>query len=316
MRFIRLVPIVILLSVFYAGCSPSSTTPEQLQPKTWKLLAGASASQEAYQGLQFYPASLTIDAVDTVTWAAPTGEPHTITFLGNRTSLPPPTDPSAPAPAGGTTYDASTYTSSGFILLGKNYSLTFPTPGTYKYYCLIHGGMSGTITVQQAGAAYPQSQGQYDAAGQASLANDLSQAAGSVALFPYASGGPHLAAGIAPGLNAAPPASSTVVRFLDSTDITNNTVTVAVGATITWTNLSNNFPHTVTFGVAGQPFPVLNPFSPPSGGSTYDGSALTNSGVMPPGQSYSLTFTKAGSYPYHCIFHDDTESMVGTVIVR
>lgn len=93
-------------------------------------------------------------------------------------------------------------------------------------------------------------------------------------------------------------------------------VTVAVGSTVTWTNLSNNEPHTVTFAPAGAPFPALNPFSPPSGGNTYDGTALVNSGVLQPGKSFSLTFTKAGTYTYHCIFHDDTENMIGTVIVQ
>ncbi|MDQ2680517.1 MAG: plastocyanin/azurin family copper-binding protein [Candidatus Eremiobacteraeota bacterium] len=282
---------------------------------TWKLTAGASGSQESYQGLQFYPSALTIDAGDTVTWTFPSGEPHTVTFLGNRASLPPPTDPSVPAPAGGNTYDGITYTSSGFVLLGKTYSLTFPTPGTYKFYCLIHGWMSGTITVQPARAAYPQAQSQYDAVGQTAITNDLSQSAASVSLFPYAAGGPHLAAGISPK-SAPPPATSTVVRFLDGPNVTSNTVTVSVGTTVTWTNLSNNFPHTVTFGAVGQPFPTLSPFGPPSGGSTYDGSMLTNSGVIPPAQSYSLTFVKAGTFPYHCLFHDDTENMLGTVIVQ
>ena len=134
--------------------------------------------------------------------------------------------------------------------------------------------------------------------------------------FPYAPGGPHLAAGISFGLNHAPPASSTVVRFLDAPNTGQNTVTVALGTTVTWTNLSNNFPHTVTFGKAGQPFPKLNPFAPPSGGPTYDGSTITNSGVIPPGASYALTFTKQGTFIYHCLFHDDTENMIGTVIVQ
>ena len=60
----------------------------------------------------------------------------------------------------------------------------------------------------------------------------------------------------------------------------------------------------------------MDPFSPPSGGTTYDGSALVNSGPLMPGQSFSLTFTKAGTYTYHCLFHDDTENMIGTITVQ
>ena len=47
----------------------------------------------------------------------------------------------------------------------------------------------------------------------------------------------------------------------------------------------------------------------------YDGTTLVNSGVLGPTQSFSLKFTKAGTYTYHCIFHDDTENMIGTVVV-
>ncbi|MDQ6826947.1 MAG: hypothetical protein M3Z14_07100, partial [Candidatus Eremiobacteraeota bacterium] len=105
------------------GCGGGSSTPPT-SPVGWSLIAGSSAQQEALQGLQFYPNSITINAGDTITWTFPTGEPHTVTFLGPRPSPPPPTDPTAPMPAGGTTYDGSTYTSSGFVLLGKTYALT------------------------------------------------------------------------------------------------------------------------------------------------------------------------------------------------
>ncbi len=316
---------ILAFALAAAGCTGATTTstaaPPAAGPLTWTLQAGASSTQEAYQGLQFYPTSITIDAGDSVTWTFPAGEPHTVTFLGNRTSLPPPNDPSVPAPAGGSTYDGTVYTSSGFKLLGQAYTLMFSKPGAYKYYCLLHGGlrggMDGTITVQAAGAPYPTAQSQYTSAGQAMISSDLANAAASINQFPYPIGGPHLAAGIAPGLNAAPPATSTVVRFLDSKSAASNqSVTIPIGATVSWTNLSNNFPHTVTFGIVGQPFPKLPPFAPPSGGTTYDGTAVTNSGVMMPGQSYSLTFTKSGTYTYHCLFHDDTENMIGTVVVK
>lgn len=307
---------------FIAGCtgSTTNTTPPAPSAMTWTLQAGASSAHEADQGLQFYTTSITIDAGDSITWGFPAGEPHTVTFLGNRKSLPPPTDPTVPIPAGGSIYDGSTYTSSGFKLLGGSYTLTFPKPGAYKYYCLLHGGlrggMVGSITVQSAGAHYPRAQKQYTSAAQDMISSDLANAAASINEFPYRVGGTHLAAGIAPKLNTGPPSTSTVVRFLDSKSSSDQSVAIAVGATITWTNLSNNFPHTVTLGVAGRRFPNLPPFSPPSGGTTYDGTVVTNSGPLFPGQSYSLTFIKAGTYTYHCLFHDDTENMIGTVSVR
>lgn len=60
----------------------------------------------------------------------------------------------------------------------------------------------------------------------------------------------------------------------------------------------------------------MSPFSPASGPRSYDGTQPVNSGVLFPGQSFSLTFTKAGTYTYHCLFHDDTEHMVGTIVVQ
>lgn len=299
------------------GGGTQANPPQPQQPQTWQVQAGTSAQSEAYQGLQFYPGAITIDAGDTVTWAFPSGEPHTVTLLGPKASPPPPNDPSVPVPAGTSTYDGSTYTSSGFLLGGKSYSLRFTKAGTYKVYCLIHGGMEQTITVQPAGTAYPKTQSALTAQATSSEQSDLQVAANALPQFPYTTGGTHIAAGISYGLNTAnPPPSSSVVRFLDGTALSDTTTTVAAGTTVTWTNLSSNLPHTVTLGIAGQPFPQMDPFSPPSGPSSYDGTQAVNSGVLFPGQSFSLTFTKAGTYSYHCLFHDDTENMIGTIVVQ
>ncbi len=309
-------------SLFLAACSGGTVSAPPAQPShtpqlhAWRTQAGASANEEAYQGLQFYPNALTVDAGDTVIWSFPAGEPHTVTLLGPRSSPPPPNDPSVQQPAGGVTYDGSTYTSSGFLAAGQTYSLTFTKPGVYTVYCLIHGGMMQTITVQPAGTAYPQTQADVDSKGSSMIQSDMRIAANAVTEFPYGPGGTHVAAGISAGLaNANPPSSASVVRFVDGKSL-EPTTTVPVGGTITWTNLSSNLPHTVTFPVAGQNAPAMPPFSPPAGPTSYDGTQLVNSGVMMPGQSFSLTFTKAGTYTYYCLFHDDLEKMIGTVVVQ
>lgn len=67
-------------------------------------------------------------------------------------------------------------------------------------------------------------------------------------------------------------------------------IEVAVGTTVTWTN-DDSVPHTVT----GTDQTVIK------------------SPVINPGQSYSVTFDKAGSYDYHCEFH---AGMKGTVVVK
>ncbi len=306
-------------AVAAAGCSGGSATLDpQVKPASWHVQAGAASGAQAFQGLNFYPSStLTIDSGDTVTWSFPAGEPHTVSLLAAGQTVPSPTDPNDAKPAGGKTYDGTAFTSSGFKLSGGTYSLQFVKPGTYKVYCLIHQPeMEQTIVVQAAGAPYPHPQSYYDAAGASASAKDLAAAATSVAEFPYAAGSLRLAAGIAPGSAGASPATSTVMRFLATGDVTNQTTVVAAGSSVTWTNLSNNSPHTVTFAPVGQAFPALDPFSPPSGGHVYNGTNLVNSGPLLPGQSYSITFPVAGTYEYHCIFHDDTENMISTLIVR
>lgn len=305
----------LLLAACNGGTNPIER-PAPAGPTAWSIQAGGSEQNEAVQALNFYPSTITIDAGDSVTWKYPAGEPHTVTFLGPKASPPPPTDPSVPAPAGGSTYDGSTYTSSGFMLGGKTYTLTFPKAGTYTYYCLIHGEMVAKVVVQPKGSLYPKTQGAVDNDIATALSADLKSASDAVTKFPYTAGGAHLAAGIAPGLGQPPLTAASVVRFLDGDALSDTSVTVAAGTAITWTNLDTNDPHTVTFAPAGQPFPTMDPFSPPSGGNTYDGTTLVNSGPLFPGQSFTLTITKPGTYTYHCLFHDDTENMIGTVVVQ
>lgn len=300
------------------GERPPAVNPAPL-PTQWRINAGASSNAQAYQGLQFYPQTITVNAGDVVTWTFASAEFHTVTFLGKgQATPPPPTHPNAAQPAGGTTYNGSSYTSSGFLSSGAPYSLTFTQPGTYTYYSILNQPeMRGTIVVNAAGTPYPTTFAAYSSQATAQVSSDLQAATAAVAQFPYTPGGMHLAAGISPGLAGAPPARSTVLRFLVDTNVADSTLTVPAGSTVTWTNQANNALHTVTFPIAGQPLPPLPnvPFTPPIGGSTYDGTQLTNSGVLMPAQSYSLTFTKAGTFTYYCLF-DDAEGMIGTIIVH
>jgi plastocyanin len=91
------------------------------------------------------------------------------------------------------------------------------------------------------------------------------------------------------------------------------TITIDVGDTVTWT-IASAEPHTITFLSGAQP---LAPTSPqalaPAGGSTYDGTGFVSSGLLFQGKTYSLTFTKPGTYTYVCTIHP---GMQGTVVVQ
>lgn len=313
-RFV-MVPIVF---GFLTGCGGSNVagTPPPPVPIIWTSMSGATSAQEDLHGFAFYPSSMTINEGDTIMWAFPVPhEPHTVTFpIAGQ--LPPPGPPDQ-MPAGGSTYDGTTRVSSGVLMAGQTYSLTFPKAGSYYFFCTLHqprAHMEGTIVVQRAGSAYPVLQGAYSAQASAAIAADLAGAGASILTFPYPPGGPHLAAGIASGLAAGPTVPGTVFRFLDGATTASN-VTVSVGTTVVWTNQANNAQHNVVFPIAGQLPPAGPPNVPPAGGSTYDGTAYASSGALQPGQSYSLTFTKVGTYKYYCLFHDDS-GMVGTVTVQ
>ncbi len=309
------VGLIFVLALVACGGGTAGGPPAD-PPQTWSVATGGSQSAEAIQALDFYPNAITIHSGDTVTWTNSTSIPHTVSIP--QAGQTPPPGPANPAQVGGNVFDNSAYISSGLITKGKTYSVLFTRPGTYAYYCLVHPPeMTGTIVVLPPGDPLPMTQMQYAAEASADLATDLQAGVNSIQLFEYAAGGTHVAAGMAPGLAGSKPAQATVVRFLDSTDATANNVTVPVGTTVTWTNESNNVPHTVTFPAVGQPPPAGPPDQvPPSGGTTYDGTALTNSGVIPPGKSYSLTFTAAGTFTYYCLFHDGPTGMIGTVTVQ
>lgn len=305
-----------------AGCNSSTTTPTPgptpiAAPLAgWHVIAGSQDSTEAFQALPFYPSTITIDAGDTVNWTFPAGEPHTVSFPLPGASPVPPSDPTAAAPQGGTIYDGSAYVSSGFLVDGAKYALTFPTPGTYTYYSLPQAPLAGgKIVVQAKGTAYPQAQSSIDALAQSAITTDIATAQQSLTAFPYATSPMHIAAGMAAGLGAGPPANGTVMRFVTAPTQTMGAITVAVGTTVVWTNQANNVPHNVYFPIVGGQPPQGPPGIAGNGAATYDGTAIANSNVLAPGQSYSLTFTQAGTFKYYCLFHDD-EGMTGTVIVQ
>jgi len=302
--------------------SVDRTTQTFASTVAWNVGAGASSNAYALQDLDFYPKAITIDAGDSITWHIASGvggDAHTIAFLAPGQPVPSPGDPNDLSPAGGSSYDGSTYTNSGIKVGGQTYTLTFPKAGTYPYYCLFHEpAMVGTVVVQKAGTAYPHNAQYYTDVSSTDLWEDLGAADVSVRSFPFPVGGTTLAAGIDPGLTSRPPSDSTVLRYLDTNDpsklATSGNLTIKVGTTLTWVNETSNEPHTVTFPPAGQHELPAMPPDPASGGNTFDGDHLVNSGTFLGGQKFSLKFTRAGSYFYGCLYHDNSR-MTGTITV-
>ena len=109
-----------------AACSGSSTAPP-VNPYG----SGPAANQVFMQGVAFTPVTRSVTAGTSVQWANQDGVTHTVT--------------SSSVPAGATAI------SSGNVAGGGTFSVTLSTPGSYLYFCTIHGtattGMRGTIIV-------------------------------------------------------------------------------------------------------------------------------------------------------------------------
>jgi plastocyanin len=91
-----------------------------------------------------------------------------------------------------------------------------------------------------------------------------------------------------------------------------NQIAVGVGDTVTWKLDSTEF-HNVIF-TSGAPSPgfiapgpdgvFINPaVAVPTGGNSYDGTGVVGSGLLNKGDTFSATFTKAGSFTFVCSIH-------------
>jgi plastocyanin len=147
--------------------STARSMPGPHDTTLWSVKAGNSQHQvnDFRVNLEeFLPKDLTVQAGDTVVWESVRG--HTVTFLPappapewapiafgpdglpRLLQLPSLADPSRPSAV----YDPTQFFNSGNMNTaprGGFWSLTFETPGTFEYLCLIHQelGMKGTITV-------------------------------------------------------------------------------------------------------------------------------------------------------------------------
>lgn len=99
---------------------------------------------------QFFPATVSIAAGQTVTWRNDSYEPHVVA-LGRQITPEDPLVFGAPNPAPGSEYGSGLAVSGlfgGRPLPASGYSLRFTAAGTYPYTCAIHPGMAGVVEVK------------------------------------------------------------------------------------------------------------------------------------------------------------------------
>jgi plastocyanin len=305
--------------------------------KAWKVAIGGETPDHGIQAQVFAPGSITINAGDTVTWTMGAGFDHTVSFLSGA-KYPEPVvpepggkflfNPLIAAPQGGPTYDGKGVASSGFLHLKGDYSLKFTKPGRYAYLCLLHPGMIGTVTVLASGKKLPATQADLDRSGALQVKSSLTRGgsllkATKVAVIKGAKGTTYVSSMVGTRSGAA-----SAIRFLPES------LTIKAGDTVRWDLKDPIELHTITFSGTDQPpdfvTPQPQPQGPPRlyfnpktvarvGGLTHAGAGYYNSGFMavdaPGPKTYSLTFTRPGTYTYWCVVHV-AQGMKGVINVQ
>lgn len=266
----------------------------------------------------FAPGAVYVQPGDTVKWAFPWQEPHSVTF-----GIPA-GDPSVLVGGANPSYEGTGFISSGLVFGGasstETYSVTFPKKGTYAYFCILHPAMTGSVVVQTPDLGQPDNQASVDARGNAVITSAMSElkalaaasGAREASVTPKAGGGRKYTLMISSLRDSG---VGDVQQFFPAT------ASIAVNDSVEW--VSNvRTPHTVSFGNPGDVAKlippgggeaILNlPQSIPAGGR-YDGTGIATSAVLgigfPAGTKFELTFTKAGTYNYFCLLHADQQMM-------
>jgi len=326
-----LIPVVALAGVL--GVSTYASAAHV--PTTRTISVGGGGDGVAAN--DFFPDEITIQKSDTIHFSNTYAEPHTVTFIPQipehmavpNLLIPNPDGPGqvfnpvavTPTNTSGSAldFDPHAYFTSGFFQKGDSTDVTFNVVGDFTFICLIHPGMALGVHVVGASITI--------------ATQDALDKTGAAQRDAFITAGKAIAAGVtltkttdASGMQAwnlqvgATQGQSDVVQYLPPAPLN-----ISTGDKVTWTSATDT-PHTVTFGDLSNPigqFGKFLSFSPaaalPSGGATYSG-GNANSGLMdktgqvPGGSSYSLTFTKAGTYTYACLLHAD-QGMTGTIVV-
>jgi plastocyanin len=276
----------------------------------WFAQVGAEFDQSTIEGMNYLPGEFWINQGDSIVWKAKSAEVHTITFLkkGQGTPIFNEQDPLQTIKQGSNNYDGQSYYNSGLLSnasmlhLSTSYALRFTTVGDFTYICLLHPSMIGIIHVRPFGSPYPFLQKDYDqqiARGEKVVKDDGDKLAKEAKEH----ANKHtIIVGIGDGL-------VTDMRYYPGSN------TIHVGETVTFVNMDTMEPHTVTFGTE-----EANIFAPYGNAKAYDGKEQLNSGYLgyDPhwfGLSFKVTFTRAGTFIYHCALHDYM-GMTGKIIVK
>jgi plastocyanin len=127
---------VVVLALAGGACGQADTSAP-----TTAAADPAAADEIALEGLAFDPERVTIEAGTTVTWTNDDSVAHTVTsgVAGEE---------GVPGVSKGRPDRADDIFDGDLDAAGATFAFTFDEPGTYEYFCRIHGGMTGTVVVE------------------------------------------------------------------------------------------------------------------------------------------------------------------------
>ena len=317
-----------------AACAGEEATPAgqvATAPGVIALRAGLNDPQDVNIAvLMFLPQSITVPVGTTVEWRFAGPEPHTVTFFppGQQPPSPDQAEPFfAPTPPTGP-YDGTALVNSGLLPQGPSaasFRVTFSKPGTYRYVCVIHPRMVGTVTVVPSGQQADDQQ-QVTQRGDQELQQWLQE--GRAAKQRLLSQQPRRTAN----------PDGTTTWFVEMGTTTEHTdvlafapvpATLRAGDRVTFVN-NSRAPHTATF-LGGRSAP--SPDSPEVGQvipgpspQVLNAQSYFNTGLLPPNappgnappeavRSFTFVISAAGTYPYVCILHAPS-GMAGTIVAQ
>jgi plastocyanin len=317
-------------------------------------LAGPTKFHKELDLNGFFRRRVTIHVGDSVRWVFSRRVVHTVTFLppGQKTPALEVPDPAHPYtgfnnaagapfwfngqpslqvppehafPQGGSSTDGTNYANSGLSAPAFHpYKLTFTKAGTFRYICLVHPGMAGSVKVLPKGRAVPSDKADR-AARTAEFARAVKQA-GQLARFT--------------------PTGNTVVAGHDSGTVSwfrffPRTMAISVGQPVRFSIASKSEIHNVTFAptayrdalekdlIMAQPQPSGPPrlqFNPliflpsdpvlPPYTDLNHGNGFLNTGVLdtnpntPPPSSADVTFATPGTFTFECTIHPGMEGTI------
>jgi plastocyanin len=330
--------LVLMLSVTLMVTSRSAQAQEN-----WNANIGAESTDMGRQALAFMPNEIWIHAGDSITWTFQSDLIHTLTLLTAGQVYPPFTVGCPGFSATPATFDGSTCVTTPPQVKGQAFTVRFPKAGNYKFECLVHQTMTGVVHVLNVGEPLPHGHHFYEEQAEAQRKRILTDTDPNMHHGDVVGGDDdsdhgfslrvirkHVTAGF--GDETATPGGLqqlAIERFLK------DRVEIHAGDTVEWGNFDPNDPHTITFGPdPANPFPPSPNVSVDSDGAlhaTIDGPkdnvhsgfiaavfpdqpGLPTNSVASSPTRFRVTFTQPGTYPYHCVLHDNL-GMTGTVIV-